>query len=149
VHESIVPSFFRPACIAHTITVLLHGDWAIFNPHPTPRFHAIHHTILCIAISCKGYLGRAHGPLRRTTARWPMQIVASGSGQSGPRRAHHCLAFTIYSFTPRLLCTHQPSFPSPRRPALPALMQYYCTTIDSTRLPFRPPVCMLHTIQYW
>ena len=32
VHESIVLSFFRPACIAHTITILLHGYRAIYDP---------------------------------------------------------------------------------------------------------------------
>ena len=40
------------------------------------------------------------------------------------------LAFvTRYCFTSRLLCTNQPSFHSPRPPALPTLVQYYCTTI--------------------
>ena len=29
VHESIVLSFFRPACIAHTVATLLHDYWAV------------------------------------------------------------------------------------------------------------------------
>jgi len=49
-HPFIAP----PACIAHTVTLLLQNHCAIFDPSPTPRFYAIHHTILCIAISCKG-----------------------------------------------------------------------------------------------
>ena len=43
-----------PTCIAHTVAILFHYYCTIFNPLPTPRFHAIHHTILCIAISCEG-----------------------------------------------------------------------------------------------
>ena len=54
VHESIVVSVFRPACIAHTVAILFHGDWAIYDPHPTPLVYAIHNTILAIPISCKG-----------------------------------------------------------------------------------------------
>jgi len=29
VHESIVLSFFRPACIGHTVAILSHDYWAI------------------------------------------------------------------------------------------------------------------------
>ena len=47
----------------------------------------------------------------------------------------HRLAFTRYSFTSRLLCTNQPSFHSPRPPALPTLMQYYCATIGQYMTP--------------
>ena len=59
------------------------------------------------------------------------------------------LAFIRYSFTSRLVCTNQPYFHSPAHlQCLP-----WCNTIarllDSIRLPFRPPVCMLNTIQYW
>jgi len=43
-----------PTYIAHTVAILLHYYYALFNPLPTQRFHAIHHTILCIAISFKG-----------------------------------------------------------------------------------------------
>ena len=43
-----------PTCIAHTVAIRLHSYCTVCNPLPTPRFHAIHHTILCIAISCKG-----------------------------------------------------------------------------------------------
>ena len=35
VHESIVLSFFRPACIAYTVAILLHGYWAIYDPSST------------------------------------------------------------------------------------------------------------------
>jgi len=32
VHESIVLSFFRPACIAPTAAILLHDYWAVSRP---------------------------------------------------------------------------------------------------------------------
>jgi len=56
VHESIVLSFFWPACIAHTVAILLHNYWAIYDPPPTSFVYAIHHRIVVIAISCKGQL---------------------------------------------------------------------------------------------
>jgi len=43
-----------PTCIAHTVAILVHYYCTIFNPLPTPRFHAIHPTILCIATSYEG-----------------------------------------------------------------------------------------------
>jgi len=57
------------------------------------------------------------------------------------------LAFTRYSFT-SLLCTNQPSFPSPRPPALPTLVQYYCTMIGQyeTPLPTSHVYAIHHTI---
>jgi len=45
-HESIVFSFFRLACIAHTVAILLHGYWAIQDPPSTSLVYAIHHTRL-------------------------------------------------------------------------------------------------------
>ena len=51
----INPPFMPPpACIAHMVAILWQYYCAIFDPPPTPRVYAIHHTILCIAISCKG-----------------------------------------------------------------------------------------------
>ena len=35
-----------PPCIAHTVATLLHHYCTILNPLPTPRFHAIHYTIV-------------------------------------------------------------------------------------------------------
>ena len=54
------------------------------------------------------------------------------------------LAFTrYYCCTLQLLCgSHLP-------PALPALLQYYSTSIAQDTTPPRPPLCMLYTIQYW
>jgi len=53
-HESIAPSFSRPACIAHTVAMLLHGYWAIYDPPSTSLLYATHHTTLVITTSCKG-----------------------------------------------------------------------------------------------
>jgi len=56
------------------------------------------------------------------------------------------LAFTRYSFTSRLLCTNQPSFPSHRLPALPTLVQYYCTIIGQYTSPL--PTSGLYAIHH-
>jgi len=58
------------------------------------------------------------------------------------------LAYTRYSLTSRLVCTHQLSFPSPRPPALPTLVQYYCTIRGQYTIPL-PTSCLYaihHTI---
>ena len=54
------------------------------------------------------------------------------------------LAFTIYSFTSKLLCTNQPSFPPPRPPALPILVQYECPIIGQYTTPL--PTSRLYAI---
>jgi len=55
------------------------------------------------------------------------------------------LAFTRYSFTSRFLCTNQPFFHSPRQPALPTLVQYYCTTIGQYTTPPSDLSFLCHT----
>jgi len=59
------------------------------------------------------------------------------------------LAFTRYSFTSSRLCTSQSSFHSSGPPALPALLQYYCTSIAQYTTPPCLSLCMPYTIQYW
>ena len=59
------------------------------------------------------------------------------------------LAFIRYSFTSRLLCINHPCFHSPRPPAFPTLMQYYCTIIGQYTTPLPTSRLLLHTIQYW
>ena len=54
VHEPIVLSFFPPTCIGHTVAILLHDYWAIYDPPSTPLLYALHRTILVITISCRG-----------------------------------------------------------------------------------------------
>jgi len=54
VHESFILSLPPPTCIARTIAMLLHVYCAIYDAPPTPLLYAIHHTILVMAISCKG-----------------------------------------------------------------------------------------------
>jgi len=41
-HESIVLSFVRPACIAHIVAIRLHGYWAIYDSPSNLRF--VRHT---------------------------------------------------------------------------------------------------------
>jgi len=43
-----------PTCKAYPIALLLRDHCAIYAPLPTPPLYAIHHTILVMAISCKG-----------------------------------------------------------------------------------------------
>jgi len=54
VHESIILPLPPPTCNARTIAMLLHVYCAIYDAPPTPLLYAIHHTILAMAISCKG-----------------------------------------------------------------------------------------------
>ena len=54
VHEPILRALPPPTCIARTLAILLHVYCAIYDAPPTPLVYAIHHTILVIAISCKG-----------------------------------------------------------------------------------------------
>ena len=54
-------------------------------------------------------------------------------------------AFARYSFTARLLCTKQPSFHPRRPPALPTLVQYYCTVGQYTT---PHPDCCLSAIHH-
>jgi len=56
VHESIILLLLPPACIARTNAILLHVYCAIYDAPPTPLMYAIHHTLLLLAISCKGQL---------------------------------------------------------------------------------------------
>ena len=55
-HESIITFIPPPTCNAHTIAILLHDYCAIYKPLPTSRLHAMHHTLLVMAISCKGQI---------------------------------------------------------------------------------------------
>jgi len=61
-------------------------------------------------------------------------------------KAEEVLAFTRDSFTSRLLCTNRLSYHSPRPPALPTLVQYYCTTIGQYTTPL--PTSRLYTIHH-
>jgi len=60
VHELTIRLLPPPTCIARTIAILLHVYCAIYDAPPTPLLYATHHTILVMAISCKGQLERRH-----------------------------------------------------------------------------------------
>jgi len=53
VHHPFIPP---PTCKAYPIAILLHDHCALYAPPPTPPVYATHHTILMMAISCKGQL---------------------------------------------------------------------------------------------
>jgi len=63
-HPCIAP----PTCRAYPIAILLHDYCAIYDPPPTPLLYAIHHTILVMAMSCKGPPTN-HPPRRQQPAR--------------------------------------------------------------------------------
>jgi len=52
--ESIILLLPPPTCKAYTIALLLHDHCAIYARPPTPPLYGIHHTILVMAMSCKG-----------------------------------------------------------------------------------------------
>jgi len=52
--ESITLLLPPPTCKAYPIAILLHDDCAIYALLPIPLAYAIYHTILMMAIACKG-----------------------------------------------------------------------------------------------
>jgi len=64
VHESSIPSLPPSSCAAHTVAILLQYYCALYNAPPTALLYAIHHTILLMAISCKGQGGVRETGLR-------------------------------------------------------------------------------------
>jgi len=61
VHESIFLSFFRPACIFHTVAILFHDYWEIYDPPSTSLLYAIHHIILVIKYRVKAKMNPRGG----------------------------------------------------------------------------------------
>jgi len=52
--ESIILVCLHPTCKACPIAILSHDHWAIYALLPSPLLYAVNHTILVMAISCKG-----------------------------------------------------------------------------------------------
>jgi len=93
-----------------------------------------------------GLLALSRRPWRRVDGLRCLETrdgLAVPSARTIPVRSH--LAFTRYCFTSMLLCTNQSSFYRPLRPALPALLQYCCTSIAQYTTPPRPP--LVYSIQ--
>ena len=86
--------------------------------------------------------GPHRGPTQNTHRRFTLEHATRDQDDKVPRP----LAFTRYSFAYKLLCTNQPSYHFPRPPALPTLVQYYCTTIGQYTTPL--PTCRLYTIHH-
>jgi len=86
----------------------------------------------------------------------PQHHMSSGTNAGTTHQPHYhyhlkslglyLFTITIYSSTSRLSCTNRSSLYCPLRPALPALLQYYCTSIAQYTTPPRPPFCMPYTI---
>jgi len=62
--ESIILLLPSPPAMPTLLHILLHDYCAIYDPLPTPLLHAIDHTILVMAISCKGQVPRSTIPLQ-------------------------------------------------------------------------------------
>ena len=95
---------------------------------------------------------------RKLSGTWDDWTISAVSGSNALLHRHRHprdslfspgLAFTRYGFTSRLLCTNQSSVYCPLPPALRALLQYYCTSMEQYTTPPRPTFCMAYTIQYW
>ena len=71
-HVSLILSFFRPACIAHTVAIPKHGYWAIYGPPRPPFGHAIHLALLVMTISYKG-----QGTVRQSRPLRFVKVVSS------------------------------------------------------------------------
>jgi len=147
VHESIVLSFLPPTYIAHTVAILLHDHWAIYDPPSTSLLYAMHHTLLAITISCKGqeYHGGYWGCTGIST---PLLTLPDEGVGCTCYNTGGGLAFTTYRFTSKLYCGSLSSFYCPPLPATPGLLQYYCTTFAQYTPPNRPLLCMPYTIHY-
>jgi len=66
---------YPPECNAYNIAILLHAHCTIYVPPPTLPLYAIHHTILMMAISCKGQLlscPRVHAASTRVMSLAPL-----------------------------------------------------------------------------
>ena len=71
VHESIILVLPPPICISHTIAIPLHGYCAECDTPSDPLLYSIHHTMLTIAISCKG----EHGTFRGSSGSPPRNLA--------------------------------------------------------------------------
>jgi len=76
VHESIIFYCSLPTRIAHTIALRLHDYCAMYDAPPTPPLYVIHHTMLVMAISCKGQLRWRWAPLNQSS---PVHIYSQES----------------------------------------------------------------------
>jgi len=86
VHDSIILSLPPPTCIARTIAILLHVYCAIYDAPPTPLVYAMHHTILVIAILCKGQATAQLGRSDEIACLRPRARDAPARIHRGPRR---------------------------------------------------------------
>jgi len=65
-----------PSCKAYPIAILLHDHCAIYAVPSTPLLYAIHHTILVMAILCKGQDAAA---FNQDLSAWDVSAVATMS----------------------------------------------------------------------
>jgi len=119
-----------------------------------PPLYAIHHTMLVNGSTGHTHTDREQHPRHTHTHNiGDGNIVfrqtsncCSGATDAYWAPVSQALAFTRYSFTSSLLCTNQPSFHSPRLPALPTLVQYSCTIIWQCTTPL--PTSRVYAIHH-
>jgi len=78
-----------PTCNTYPIAILLHGHCAIYAPPPTPPVYATHHTILVMAISCKGQgtpLALTH--VESSSLGWTPLALTQSSPREGANGVH-------------------------------------------------------------
>jgi len=107
-HEPIVLSCFRRACIAHTVAILLHGYWAIQDPPTTSLVYAIYHTRLVKTISCKGQVTHTHR--QRTTPPTPTHTHDKNNTPNPQTNTPHKHLTTLEA----ILCFAGPVFGRPK-----------------------------------
>ena len=116
-----------PTCKAYPIAILLHDHCAMYVPPPTLLSYAMDHTILVMAISCKGQFAtrRAH-----SSALAPIDVAP--------------LAFTRYYFT-RARINNIFANVTPFGHPTPRLHRPLDCAIYSPR----PPCIAVYILQYW
>jgi len=144
VHESTIFSFPRPPALP-TLVQYYCTIIGQYKPLPTYCLYAILHTILVMAISCKGQVAlwpRANPNRRMEPVRIPGEEL-SGFG--------YVVLKPLQEIVPlqRFLVGVNYPFIVPSPLVKPTLLQYDCTTIVQYTPPHRPPFCMPYTIQYW
>ena len=106
-----------PLCEAYPIAILLHDHWAIYALLPTPLLYAVNHTILVMAISCKGQIRRHCGfiVLSVTGSYGRCTIVLSVTGSYGRCTRSRFLSTSTWPRAPRASVTTRMQRPTPHR----------------------------------
>jgi len=101
--ESIILVLPPPTCKAYLIELLLQTIEQYTRPIEPTAFYAIHHTILVMAISCKGQLP-APPPHRRPPPRLPVRFFCNMTRRDTAAATTHNSYYYLASCTVVLCC---------------------------------------------